>query len=353
MARCNPITILTSFAVTLVAVALTLMLPTVQAAVGVNYGRDGDNLPKATDVVTLLQGRGVKHVKIFDANSDVLNAFANSGIDVFVTISNDQVASMADDQSAATTWVSSNVHAYASTTITYIGVGNEYLGNSAYDSSKLIPAIENVQTAVQNAGLASSVKVVTPHQTGILATSYPPSNGAFEDAYATILKSYLDFCVQNGSPMTVNVYPYIAYADPSNNINLDYALFNTDAPTQTDSGNGKTYTNLFDATVDAVVAAMGRVGSYESVPIMITESGWPSGPSSSTGASVANAQTYNNNLVKHVLSGAGTPVRPSVNMDTYIFALFNENKKTGAAIEQYFGLYNVDETPVYNINFSP
>lgn len=92
-------------------------------------------MPKATDVVTLLQGRGVKHVKIFDANSDVLNAFANSGIDVFVTITNDQVASMADDQSAATTWVSSNVQAYASTTITYIGVGNEYLGNSAYDSS--------------------------------------------------------------------------------------------------------------------------------------------------------------------------------------------------------------------------
>lgn len=127
--------------------------------------------------------------------------------------------------------------------------------------------------------------------------------------------------------MTVNVYPYIAYADPNNNINLDYTLFNTDAPTETDSGNGKTYTNLFDAMVDAVVAAMSHVGSYESVPIMITESGWPSGPSSSTGASVANAQTYNNNLVKHVLSGAGTPARPSVNMDTYIFALFNENKR--------------------------
>ena len=353
MARRNPATILTSFVVTLVAAALVLMLPSVQAAVGVNYGIDGTNLPTATDVVTLLQGRGVKHVKIFDANSGILNAFANSGIDVFVNIPNDQVASMADDQSAATTWVSSNVQAYASTTITYIGVGNEYLGNSAYDSSKLMPAINNVQTAVNNAGLSSSVKVVTPHQNGILATSYPPSSGTFQDAYATILKSYLDFCVQHGSPMPVNVYPYTAYADPSNGINLDYALFNSDAPTQTDSGNGKTYTNLFDAMVDAIVAAMGRVGSYGSVPIMITESGWPSGPSSSTGASVANAQTYNNNLVKHVLSGAGTPVRPSVNMDTYIFALFNENEKTGAATEQYFGLYNGDETPVYDINFSP
>ena len=338
-----------SFVVILVA-AFTNIMPA-RAAIGVNYGQDGDNLPSATDVVSLLQGRGVKHVKIFDANSAVLNAFANSGIDVFVNIPNDQVASMADDQSVATSWVSSNVQAYPSTTITYIGVGNEYLGNSAYDSSKLIPAIENVQTAVQNAGLAGSVKVVTMHQTGILGTSYPPSQGAFQDAYATILKSYLDFCVQHGSPMTVNVYPYFAYAGDTSQISLDYALFNSGAPTVSD--NGKTYTNLFDAQVDAIVAAMGRLGSYDSVPIVITESGWPSGPSGSTAASVANAQTYNNNLVKHVLSGAGTPARPNVNMDTYIFALFNEDKKTGAPTEMYFGLYNPDETPVYDINFSP
>jgi exo-beta-1,3-glucanase (GH17 family) len=350
MARPNSKTVfVTSFVVIMVA-ALTNVMPA-RAAIGVNYGRDGDNLPSATDVVTLLQGRGVKHVKIYDAASDVLNAFANSGIDVFVNIPNDQVASMADDQSAATTWVSSNVQAYASTTITYIGVGNEYLGNSAYDSSKLMPAIENVQTAVQNAGLAGSVKVVTPHQTGILGTSYPPSQGAFQDAYTTILKSYLDFCVQYGSPMTVNVYPYFSYAGDTSQINLDYALFNSGAPTVSD--NGRTYTNLFDAIVDAVVAAMDRLGSYDSVPIVITESGWPSGPSGSTAASVANAQTYNNNLVKHVLSGAGTPARPNVNMDTYIFALFNEDQKTGAPTENYFGLYNPDETPVYDINFSP
>jgi hypothetical protein len=45
----------------------------------------------------------------------------------------------------------------------------------------------------------------------------------------------------------------------------------------------------------------------------------------------------------------GTPAKPSVPIDIYVFALFNEDLKTGAASERNYGLYYPDGTPVYNI----
>lgn len=67
-----------------------------QNSIGVNYGRVADNLPSAAQVVRLLQSRSVKHVRIYDTDATVLNAFGNSGIDVGVTIPNNEVAGLAN-----------------------------------------------------------------------------------------------------------------------------------------------------------------------------------------------------------------------------------------------------------------
>ncbi|KAF8403292.1 hypothetical protein HHK36_011394 [Tetracentron sinense] len=45
----------------------------------------------------------------------------------------------------------------------------------------------------------------------------------------------------------------------------------------------------------------------------------------------------------------GTPMKPSVPIDIYVFALFNEDLKPGPASERKYGLYYPDGTPVYNI----
>jgi exo-beta-1,3-glucanase (GH17 family) len=110
--------------------------------------------------------------------------------------------------------------------------------------------------------------------------------------------------------------------------------------------NGLTYTNLFDAMVDAVHAALDKVGGG-SVDVVVSESGWPS--ADGRGASVENARTYNQNLISH--AGKGTPRKPGP-MEVYVFAMFNEDGKGGDPTEKKFGLFNPDKTPVYPINFA-
>jgi len=97
----------------------------------------------------------------------------------------------------------------------------------------------------------------------------------------------------------------------------------------------------------SVIEALG----YPNIPLIVTESGWPSGGADV--ATVDNARAYNNNLIHHVLSAVGTPKRPGTSIETYIFALFNENKKTGLETERHFGLFYPNRHSVYSVNFSP
>jgi hypothetical protein len=57
----------------------------------VNYGMDGDNLPSADQVVTLMKNNNIGKMRIFQANRDALKAFANSGIDVIVGVGNNEL----------------------------------------------------------------------------------------------------------------------------------------------------------------------------------------------------------------------------------------------------------------------
>ncbi|KAK9063672.1 hypothetical protein SSX86_017543 [Deinandra increscens subsp. villosa] len=107
------------------------------------------------------------------------------------------------------------------------------------------------------------------------------------------------------------------------------------------------YTNVFDAILDAAYFAMLYL-NYTNIPIVVTESGWPSkGDSSEPDATINNADTYNSNLIKHVLNTTGTPKHPGVATSTYIYELYNEDLNPGPTSQRNWGLFNVDGRPVY------
>ncbi|CAM6128285.1 unnamed protein product [Calypogeia fissa] len=319
------------------------------SAIGVNYGTVANDLPTPAQVVALIQTTYIAQVKIYDANATIITAFAGTGIQLVVGARNDEISGLAASESFAQQWVSQNVASYyPSSNIICIVVGNEVLTSAPNSTNDLVPAMQNLYTGLTNLGLNDKIQVSTPHSFAVLGISYPPSTGAFrDDLSGPVFTPMLNFLAQTGSPLMINVYPYFAY---SNNpmISISYALFEPNSQV-VDSATGLTYNNLFDAQVDAAYAAMAKLG-HTDINVVVSETGWPSfGDPDEVGVSITNAQTYITNLLQHVNSNAGTPNKPNVGIDVYIFALFNENQKPGPNSERNFGLFLPDETPVYNV----
>uniref|UniRef100_A0A0D6QW33 glucan endo-1,3-beta-D-glucosidase n=1 Tax=Araucaria cunninghamii TaxID=56994 RepID=A0A0D6QW33_ARACU len=336
-----------------IAVALAVAACAGAGSVGVNYGRVADNLPSALKVVKLVTSQGIDRVKLYDTDPAVLRAFSGSGVKVTVALPNEQLVFVSRRLSNAYAWVKQNVAAYVpATQIAAVAVGNEVFVGAKNVTSYLVPAMNNIYKALVFYKLQGTVKVSSPLALSALQTSYPPSSGAFRsELTGSVMRPMLDFLNQTGSYLMVNVYPYFAYKDNVAVISLDYALFRPNAGVR-DSASGLLYKNLFDAQLDAVFAAMAALG-HKNLDIVVTETGWPSkGDEDETGASRNNAAAYNGNLVKHVISNSGTPMKPNASLDTYLFALFNENKKPGPTSERNFGLFYPTEAKVYDIALS-
>lgn len=301
----------------------------------------------------LLVKLGVKKVKIYDADHAVLEAFRGSGINLSVAVPNEDVVKIADSDRQAQQWVDHNIVKYQGL-IKSIAVGNEYLSanNTAFPPSKLVPAMNNVYNSLRARNLAEQIRVSTPHAMSILdAGGFPPSKGKFKDE--TLMKEILRFLHDTKSVFMLNAYPFLAYAQHPDKINLNYVLLQDNATEVRDGV--RTYTNMFDAMVDTVISAMKKVG-YEGLRITITETGWPNGGSNRPGVNPKNAQVYNQNVIRHVLAKKGTPLRPNEGFPTYIFALYNEDLKEAMAgggqqqEEQHWGFYHPNLKPVYSLN---
>ncbi|KAL6224097.1 hypothetical protein ACLB2K_002953 [Fragaria x ananassa] len=297
---------------------LVILDPCKGSIVGICYGRNADDLPTPDKAAQLVQLHNIKYVRIYDSNIQVLKAFANTSVELMIGVPNSDLLPFSQFQTNADTWLKNSILPYyPATKITYITVGAEVTETTGNVSALVVPAMRNVLTALKKAGLSKKIKVSSTHSLGVLSRSFPPSAGAFSSSYASFLKPLLEFLAENQSPFMIDIYPYYAYRDSPSNVTLDYALFQA------------------------------------SSEVIDPNTGWPSkGSPKETAATPDNAQTYNTNLIRHVINNTGTPAKPGEKVDTYHFSLFNENRKPGLESERNWGLFYPDQTSVYNLDFT-
>ncbi|OIW05598.1 hypothetical protein TanjilG_23384 [Lupinus angustifolius] len=324
----------------LLLVGILLLAATGAQSVGVCYGNNGDNLPNAQDAVNLYKSNGIGKIRIYYPDEGILQALKGSNIEVILGVSNDNLQAL-NDAGAATDWVNKYVKAYSQDVkFKYIAVGNEVEPNDP-KAQYVLPAIQNIQNAISSANLQGQIKVSHAIKTSLVANSYPPNDGVFSDSASSFIKPIVNFLVSNGAPLLANIYPYFSYKDNQQSITLNYALF-------TQQGTNEVgYQNLFDAILDALYAALEKAGG-SNVNVVVSESGWPSEGGVAT--SIENAGTYYKNLIDHVKGG--TPKRPNGPIETYLFAMFDENLKIGDETEKHFGVFRPDKTPKYQLNFN-
>ncbi|KAG0489573.1 hypothetical protein HPP92_006436 [Vanilla planifolia] len=311
-------------------------------SIGVCYGNDGDNLPAPNEVVGLYQSNNIRAMRVYYPDKGTLQALGGTNIAVIVDVGNSNLAYLASGEDAAKSWVNEYIVPFPNVAILYIAVGNEVIPGN--DAGFVLTAMQNIQNALNAANLQNKIKVSTSVSTGVLGVSYPPSAGAFTDAARNYLQPIAAFLSRTGAPLLANVYPYFSYVGNSGQISIEYALFTSPGTVVTDGQ--LQYQNLFDAIVDAVYSALEKVGA-SGVSIVVSESGWPS--DGGDAAAPHNAQSYVQNLIGH--AGKGTPKRPG-NIEVYIFAMFDEDKKQPQGIENHFGLFYPNKQPKYNINFN-
>ncbi|XP_039129785.1 glucan endo-1,3-beta-glucosidase-like [Dioscorea cayenensis subsp. rotundata] len=333
---------------TCLALGFLVTMPIGGESIGVCYGRLGNDLPQPSDVVALYKSKNIGAMRIYDPYDAALQALKGSNIELILDVpsndDNNELQRLASDSSAANDWVKNNIVSYwPDVKFKYIAVGNEVIPEKENLMQYVQPAMQNIYNALSSYGLQDQIKVSTSVSFRVVDSTSPPSHGVIASAAQPSMVPIIQFLSKIGAPLLVNVYPYFSYTENPDKISIDFALFTS--PNFVVNDGSLNYQNLFDAMVDSLYYALEKSGG-SNVGIVISESGWPS--AGGDAASIENAQTYNQNLIKHV--GQGTPKRPGA-IETYIFAMFNENNKGPEEREKHFGLFYPDQSPVYPINF--
>ncbi|KAK7816040.1 glucan endo-1 [Quercus suber] len=254
-----------------------------------------------TDLFTSL----ISDIKSYSGNDPFSHGFAGQLIGVIY-------GTVADDLPPA---IEINIIPYVlDVKISYITAGDEIKPSDPL-AQYVGPAIQNLNNAITGSNLQIKVSTAIDMSLFGIITLHL-------QAHLVIVQTIVSILVNANAPLFANVYPYFAYI----------------GVVVQDGNLG--YQNLFDAIVDVLYSALEKIGGAKLTTIVM-ESGWPSDGNDGV-ATVDNAGTYYKNLISHVKNG--TPKRPGP-LETYLFALFDEDQKGPAETEKHYGLFSPTKQP--------
>lgn len=322
--------------------------------IGVNIRADVSHLQSAEGIVSVLQAQQIKHVRLFDADHQMLNALANTGIEVMVGIPNDQLLVFGKSQEAAADWINKNIAAFLpATDITYISVGNEVLTTTP-DAALLLPTMQFLHSALLAADLHYQVKVSSPHSILRIPKPFPSCTATFNLKWKSLMHQFLLSLKNTDSSFLLNAYPYYGHSKGEDIFTIDNSFFRS-LPSNKQIMDPKTplnYSSTFDAIVDAAYYAMQGLDVYV-IPIIVTEFRWPRlDGTKEPETMVDNALVYNRNLIRHVLDGCTTPSQPNKAVGAYLYELFNEGYRPEHVSEKNQECVSLNRNTVYPLIFA-
>ncbi|XP_076941535.1 glucan endo-1,3-beta-glucosidase-like [Bidens hawaiensis] len=284
--------------------------------------------PPPEQVVTTLTSLKITSVRLPSPSPPLIRAFFYTNISLHLTIPNHLLPAISTNRSAATSWLYTYVVPYYPRAfITAISVGNNAHDVIPNDRDVILNAVRNVHQSLLDLGINKITVSTTFSFVNVMMTSFPPSSAEFEEPVnSMILKPLLQYLTEINSSFFINLYPYFVYKLRPE-IPIGFALFQQHPYNfRDDVITGVRYWNLFDLMVDAVIAAL-TISGHENIPVVVAETGWPSGGGSSNEveAHPVYAGMYLNGLVSHLRSGVGTPLRKEGVSEAFIYEVFDTN----------------------------
>ncbi|KAI4306789.1 hypothetical protein L6164_030035 [Bauhinia variegata] len=327
--------------------------------IGVTYSAESStadtHLPPER-IVTAINSLKFGSLRLEDSDPNIIRAFSYSNNTLFLIVPNYMVPEIAANRSNALRWLYVHVVPfYPRAKITTISVGNDFVDVYPQSVDRLLSAMRNIHSSLHDLGIRKIAVSTSFSFIRAISTPFPPSAAQFQNPSGVdFVGPLLQFLRETNSSFLINVYPYNLYRLKSE-IPIGIALFQEHAFNfRDDLTTGVRYSNLFDMMIDAVVSAMAVEG-YENIPIIVTETGWPSDSvnGNEVEANMAYAEVYLKGLVRHLKSGVGTPLRKEGVAEVYLYELFDKEKKQGTKPpDRNWGILYPNATKKYNIDFS-
>ncbi|XAR57636.1 Glucan endo-1,3-beta-D-glucosidase [Bertholletia excelsa] len=343
----SAIAVVCSFIVALVSIANVA-----EGGIGVNWGNISSHILPPDIVVQMLKDNGIKKVKLFNADPQRLKALSGTDIQIMVTVPNGLLKSFANSYDYTKKWVNQNITSFVKdkgADVRWVSVGNEPFLTAYKDefTNDTLPAIKNVQKALNEAGLGDKIKATSAINADVLWPGAGPSGSDFRPDMKDLMYEMVRYYKSNKSPFVCNIYPFFnVYQNP--NFPLDYAFF--DGKAQPNNDNGNLYYNVYDATVDVLVYSIRKAGVGD-IEVIIGEIGWPT--DGDIHATVALAKRFYDGFLPKMASQKGTPAYHG-DMDVFLFELLDEDAKSvlPGNFEPHWGIFRADGRPKFKIDFS-